>query len=398
MTASVASRLPTKPVFVAATEHRPSLIIAWTLLVGTALVSALLHISGFAISWHYFVTGAQALSSAHPLSLYATHPELQFGPLTSVVAWPIVHFFAGPWRVLVAMGVMVVLGLLTVGEIRRALRPRSRRAHLCWFLASAAATVAWSEVAVHYGHLDDAIALYLVFVAFRLTKNGHWITASICIGLAIDAKPWAVPLAALLLAGPVHGWVKRLVIVGGIVAAAWLPFLIADPATLNLFHFTIPVEHAAPLHVLDPAAHTTPPWCRALQFGVGGAFAFLAVRRGRPEWAVVAVFAARLLFDPSVHTYYGVELVLAAALVDIVARRFAWPWFTTSAFLVVYAPHYLLTHALGIRAWSSLIYLSGVLALVLVASVLVRTGRSGRASLTIRDRLSGDRSELLGTR
>jgi len=76
-------------------------------------------------SWHFFALGGRLLTRPAPdrggLHLYATHPELQFGPLTLLVAVPLRHL--DPWQgrvaatvLLTVMGLVVLAGLVRVRE------------------------------------------------------------------------------------------------------------------------------------------------------------------------------------------------------------------------------------------------------------------------------------------
>lgn len=64
-------------------------------------------------SGHHFVTGARVLASPDGVPVVATHPELQMGPLTLVVALGIVSW-GGAGAIVVAGAGMLLLGALVL--------------------------------------------------------------------------------------------------------------------------------------------------------------------------------------------------------------------------------------------------------------------------------------------
>ncbi len=311
----------------------------WLVLSAVAVVAAGLHLMVSAwFSWHFIVAGSQDLYSPAGLHLYARHPELQMGPLTFLlggvfaVALPAV---VGQWA---ALGFMVAAGLFALRDGWYLADIRSAGQARLWMLAACGATLVWSEVAVHYGHLDDVMALVLMVRAIRLARDGRAVSAALFVGLAIDFKPWAVPVAAVLLAAPGRLRAAGLLL-GGVLLAVWVPFFLADPASIGIVHFRIPVSSDSSLKVFGVANAFTPPWDRAAQLGGGLLIAGVAVLRRRWSAVLLLIVALRMLLDPATYPYYDSGLVLGAAILDG-SGRLRVPVATAVAVLTVDLPAY----------------------------------------------------------
>ena len=288
----------------------------WLVLSAVAVVAAAVHLLVRAwFSWHFIVSGSQDLFSPAALHLYARHPELQMGPLTFLLGGVFAVVLAGPVGAWAALGFMVVAGLFALRDAWYLADIRSDSQARRWMLAAGGATLVWSEVAVHYAHLDDVMALVLMVRAIRCARDGRALSAALFVGLAIDFKPWAVPVAAVLLASP-----GRLRAAGGLLAGlllvAWAPFFLADPATVRILHFGIPVSSASSLKVFGVTSPQTPPWDRLAQLGGGLLVAALAVLRRRWSAVMLLVVGLRMLLDPAAYAYYDSGLLLAASILD----------------------------------------------------------------------------------
>ncbi|RFA12998.1 hypothetical protein B7R21_09130 [Subtercola boreus] len=316
----------------------------WPALILWAALWAGAHVLEHGWSWHFLRAGARALVSGHPLSLYALHPELQMGPLAFVAAAPFSLLLPEQPGEILALIAMTGIGLLALREIRtltgasRHAPERNRR----WFLASLVILPVWAEVAVHWGHLDDALALLAALIGLRLLRTGHPIAAAVLFALAVDCKPWAVPLAALLLLAPRRRWLPVALVWGVVVAAAWAPFILGDPQTLTALRFAIPIDPASTLRLFGTPGDSTPGWDRYVQ--LGGAFALAAVAVWKKRWAgaFLIVFAVRMLLDPATKNYYDVGLVIGAGIFDISLALTVVPWLSIAAVLLVYLPSYAL--------------------------------------------------------
>ncbi|MFD0574918.1 hypothetical protein [Dactylosporangium darangshiense] len=297
---------------------------------------ALLHARSAGFSWHYFVLGAQMLASSSPISgglhVYAAHPELQIGPLALLLAVPLTHL--DPWHGRIAAVVLLTAGgPLLLAALAR-IRERSGRMSDPLLLVTGMLVLpVWTEVAAHFAHLDDALALAAIVAATGTIRRGSAVATGLLLAVATDSKPWAIGCAALLLALPAGRRARAAAVFVAGVALAWIPFVLGDPRTLNLGRFTIPNVAGSALNALGVHDPRTPSWDRAAQLLLGVAVAVIAVRRGR--WAAVplAVVCARLLLDPETYTYYTSGLLVATALVDLYVPARGFPMWTSAAAL-----------------------------------------------------------------
>ncbi|HVV21032.1 MAG TPA: hypothetical protein VHF06_16470, partial [Pseudonocardiaceae bacterium] len=229
--------------------------------------------------------------------------------------------------------------------------------------------LSWEMLAVHFAHLDDVLALALLAAAALAVTYGSPTLAGVCVGLASDAKPWALACAALLLA--FHGRARwRALTTGAIVVVlAWAPFVLADPRTLHAAaSFAIPNVPASGLRALGVTVASTPSWDRPVQIALGCLLGAAAVARGRWPAVLALGIGARIALDPSVYTYYTAGLALGVLWWDLVAHRRPIPLLSTLCFtgitLVLVITHNART--LGeLRLWT-----------VLVATVVMLAGRT----------------------
>ncbi|WP_433042892.1 glycosyltransferase 87 family protein [Dactylosporangium sp. CS-033363] len=286
-------------------------------------------------SWHYFLQGASALADADDpvrggLHVYAAAPILQIGPLSFLAVLPLLP--AGGlvamlgWQILSAAAGLLLLWLV------RGLVPRWERDDAWLALAAAYFMPVWMFLAVGVAHLDDVLALLLSVAALRAARAGHgWLTG-LLLGLATDAKPWAIGFAALLLLVP--GWRRRLaafVVLGVAVAVAWVPFFVGDPGTSNALRFAIQNHPASALHALGINDPYTPPWDRPAQLVLALALGALAVWRGRWQAIPLLTVASRLVLEPGGNKYYIAGVVVGTIIWDFAGARHALPWWTMSA-------------------------------------------------------------------
>jgi hypothetical protein len=346
------------------------------------------------IAWKFFVQGTDILFTSHGipgahrpgLDLYAVYPQLQIGPAAYAVA-EVLRQLGPDYGLVAAEIVMTGMGLLVIAltqGIAVAARPElaARPARLRRYLLVAGAffVIAWEELAVAFGHLDDCLAITCAvagvwaWVALRASAQVRAALTGTAIGLAAAAKPWAfvflpviaLPLIAapliaapssvtrasvtrasvtraltgrLLLAGP---WRPRLAAVavaagcGAVVtSAAWLPFFTGDGATANALHYQIANMPNSALRALGVSSSRTPSWDRAVQILLGCALGAVAIVRRR--WAAVILLGAgaRIALDPGVHKYYTPEVMAGALLWELVGQRRAWPVWTVLGFLTL---------------------------------------------------------------
>src|ERR1035437_7213327 len=134
---------------------------AWFPWVWMAIWAAM-QVGHALVSWHFVATGAALLRSDEAgagMHLYAAHPQLQVGPLTFLAAAPLNGL--PPWL----SGWMAAVVIAATGPAM--LHSLSRLPHLTVTdrqrgLSAAVLLPVWAELAVHYTHLDDALALGLL--------------------------------------------------------------------------------------------------------------------------------------------------------------------------------------------------------------------------------------------
>jgi hypothetical protein len=328
----------------------------WQLLGIWTAVWAAAHVTAYGYSWHYFAEGSGLLfggGSGGGLDLYATHPQLQIGPVTLAAAAPIAALGPRAGRI-AAVLVMTAAGPLLLNAIWKLLPARARSSPWPLLGAGLIFLPVWTELGTHYGHLDDVLALVFGVAAMHAVARRRPVLAALLLAAATDAKPWAAGFAAMLLALPRPTWRRSLpVFIGGVVFA-WLPFAAADPHTLAVTGFTIPNSGASALRALGVSAARTPSWDRPAQLALGALLAALAVRRGRWPATILLVTGARIVLDPSVYPYYTSGLLVGAVAYDLLAARHRWPWTTLAGAVTLYVAHcagylhILSPHALGV--------------------------------------------------
>lgn len=266
-------------------------------------------------SWHYFVTGAKVVGSPGWVHVFSTHPELQMGPLTLIAALGVV-WGGGVVATLVASALMLALGALVLVMVLAMQRVGSatRRATRL-LVVGALLAPAWTLLAVHYGHLDDVLALVAVVGAMlALARSRPWV-ATLLLAAAVGFKPWAAPIAVVLLAG--HRGVRLLSLFAVLVAAPWAVFVIGDPSTLHVGSFAINVAPDSALRVFGVSADTTPVWDRPLQLVLSVVIATGVMRRGLVCAVPFVVLSTRMLLDPGTYPYYTTGLLVAALVLDV---------------------------------------------------------------------------------
>jgi hypothetical protein len=192
--------------------------------------------------------------------------------------------------------------------------------------------------------------------------------------MAIAAKPWGVVAVPLVLALDGAWRWKALAIAAGIGAVAWLPFVLADPGTLDTVKPAVITDEASVLHLFGLSLTEPPSWVRPVQLGAAIALGATAALRGR--WAAVLLvgIAMRLALDPRAFLYYSVGLAMAALAWDLLRSRHPLPVYTLVTFLLLNNA-YLLVDDPGIRAALRL-----AITVTVVATAIV-TGESALSAL-----------------
>ena len=319
------------------------------------------------VSWHFFATGAALLSSDQTgagLHLYATHPQLQIGPLTFLAATPLNGLATWLSGAIAAVTIAASAPAMLQSLSRLpGLTISTRQSGL----AAAVLMPVWAELAVHYTHLDDALALALLVAAIHAVARSRPLAAALLLAASAGAKPWALAFVPLLLVLPRVRWRRTAAVWLAVVVAAWLPFVLADPRTLHASGFSIPNVASSSLRALGVTAASTPSWDRPLQLLVGVILGAVAVHRGR--WLVVpaVVLAVRMLLDPGAYPYYTAGLVLATVAVDVAWRQTRWPWVSMGVVAGLYAVRFVgpLTPTNELLGWLRAATLLAILAVAL---------------------------------
>lgn len=353
--------------------------LPWVLAAVWALLWFLAYARSGGGSWHFFSFGASVMSDLDDarsagLHVYAEHPVLQIGPFTFLVAWLLGvvspdHGLPGAQVVGCLLGVLVVVLVRRVGLVSIAAgRLHLDRRQLDRRLVAASVFFApvWMYAAVSSTHLDDVLAMTLTVAALGLALADHPVAAGLAVALAIDSKPWALPMGVLLLLLPtMRSRAVALAAAGLGVAVAWLPFFLADPQTWRAVHFTIVNTRLSGLRVLSVTDPRTPPWDRPLQTLLGAGLALGAVLRGRWAGAVLLVMATRVALDPSTNNYYMAGVAVGALLWDVLGSRARWPVWTGTVLVVLFLARW--AHALDfLHGWALLGFAAAATAAVLL--------------------------------
>ena len=256
-----------------------------------------------ATAWHWFDHAAPLLigqgAGPHGLHLYAGHPEFQFGPVSILVAVPLV--MAGALAAMVTLSAVGVWCAIVLTRLVGRLRPWAdpRATWISTTVGGVLLIVVWGDVAVRTAHLDDGIALAATVAALAAAARGRGALAAVAFGLAAAAKPWALAFVPILLAlDDDHRW-RHLALAFGVVAFTWAPFLLAEPETLRLGHYAIANESSSALRALGVHDPATPGWVRPTQLVGGLVVAAGLATRGRWASVVMVAVAMRLLVDPA---------------------------------------------------------------------------------------------------
>lgn len=225
-----------------------------------------------------------------------------------------------------------------------------------------------------FGHLDDVLALLFTATAVQAVRARRPGITGWLLAAATVCKPWAVaflPLAWVLPRG--RRWAVAVAL--GVPLLAALPFVLADPATLQAAAFRIPNAAASSLRLLG-VTDATPRWDRPLQFVLGAALAAVAVRRGRWPAIIMIAAAVRIRFDPQVYSYYTAGVLLGTVIWDVQVRRGrvvpVWTW---AAFGALFACRYVPLPPLALGGLRLVICLVVILCALFVPGALARVLR-----------------------
>lgn len=303
-------------------------------VVATALVAAATW-STSALSWHFFVDGAAALTGPSGLHLYADHPDYQIGPVAFGVAWLLGLLGTTGGRV-VAQVLMTAVGPLCVLLLSRALPPELRGRRVLW--AALAIIPGWVVLSVRWAHLDDVLAMLFAVVALVLVLRRRPVWAGAAMALAAASKPWAIDFTPLLLGLGRRGWRPAALTLAGGLVLTWGPFVVAAPGTLTALRPQVLLAPGSGLYALGIRGDIVPAWDRTVAFVVATGTALLAQLRGRWAGVLVGAIAVRIALDPQDNAYYLGSIAVAAAVYDLGGTRWRGPWLTLVSTAVFWQP------------------------------------------------------------
>ncbi len=310
----------------------------WVLTAWLAIISTVHALIWAGHGWVWFPEGSRLLFSSSWSHLYAQHADLQIGPLTFVLVAPVV--FALPARAgeVTAVVLMAMTGLVVLGQLRALLPAPTRSSTRSFLIAGLCLLTLWAELAVTFAHADDVLAILFTVLALRALRLEHAYLAACLLALAADCKPWAVIFVPLLLLIPHRDRLRAGAVWASVIAAAWLPFYLADRHSLAVATFGITNDAASSLRVLGVNTATTPSWDRAAQLVLALTLGIVAIRRGRWSAVLLVTVAARLLLDPGIKSYYDAALLTGTVLSDLLLFAGPVPLLSISAVIVFYLP------------------------------------------------------------
>lgn len=287
------------------------------------------------LSWHYFADGSRLLTGGSGFHLYAEHPELQTGPLSLAVA-ALGHPLPAAAAQKVALVAMTAAGPLLLAILVPVVDPARRAVRV--LLAGLVLAPAWTVLSVRWGHLDDVLAMAAAVLAIRALHAGRPVLTGLALAAGVACKPWALGFFPLLLALPASGWVWAAAAAATGTAIAWLPFVVADPATLTAMHPNVALVPSSGLHTLGVRGTVVPSWGRTAQLLGETAVAAIAGLTGRWPGVLLVAVAVRLALDPQDNAYYLGSAALAAVVFDLLGTRWTIPWTSLVTVLVLWQP------------------------------------------------------------
>jgi hypothetical protein len=327
--------------------------LRWVMLAAwTAICFGLCVRAGRAgIDWSTVDRGAHLLTGGHQaggLHLYARDPSIQIGPLTLGVV-RFIELFAGRHAAMAVALIGTALLLPALAGLERAVRfttdVAGRRAALLTLIGGLFVVPAWLQATVVYAHPDDVLVAVFTVGALVAVARRRPALLGLMVALAIAAKPTALVLVPLVFvfSGRSRATAASFAALG---LAAWLPFVVADRATLLASHPQTLVQPHSGLSLFGLAGTPAPTVLRLAQFALPLVIGWLVVRRG--QWAAVPLigYGLRVAIDPGDFAYYAVGVLVAALAWELLRdeperfTRWAWyiPWTVIAASIALSAP------------------------------------------------------------
>ncbi len=309
------------------------MLVLLVLLLASVAAATVLRPSDTGDFW-YFADRAADLFGSSGLHVYADHPKIQSGPITLLVAGAIESIDPGGFVLVPICSAALCFATLVSLASTRGARVRSP-----WMLLGGGLLlVAWWWYLALYGHLDDAIVLFLATIALVAIQRGGHVRAAVVVGVMLAVKPWAVFLLPLTLRPAERGW-RRLAMPTvslAVGALCWAPFLVASSGTLDGLRPPVAVAADSVVQLFGVGVGgDVPAALRMAQLIVALLVVAVVVWRGHPEAALLGGVAVRLALDPATWEYYTVGLVLGALVWDVGRSRLRWPAATVAATMLV---------------------------------------------------------------
>jgi hypothetical protein len=295
-------------------------LLAWLLPLSAAALVAALGTRDPA-DLPYFAHAARTLFSGNWPDTFAD-PSLQVGPLQLLVI-ALGDRLGG----MAALDYVVGLGLtaLAVFTAGRLLRRRPYRAASQLAFGLAVVVLGLTAEAYSYGH-PAQVAIPLLWVLAALdAREGRVLRAGTLLGLSAGLEVWGVlGFPVLLLAPAFRLGLRGFAVQAAVTAALFAPFVLAGD--FRMFDYSWRVEGWTLVRFFVAPGSEFPWGLRLLQgacaLAVGAALALALRRTGRALWVVpLAIVAVRILFDPTVYSWYwlGLETLTLLAAVDLLA-------------------------------------------------------------------------------
>lgn len=308
--------------------------------------------------WLIARAAGRTLWSSKGLEVYAAFPRAQMGPLALTLA----QLPRSIYVVLTAAAIAPCIYWLSEAAVGHR-EDWTARSLFILSVGAALCIVPWSQLAWK-GHADDALVILGLALMLKSAAGGSRRGKLLGLGIAVAGKPTALVLLPFLLTSGAE-FAAGL----AIVAAIWLPFLLAEPiALLRAGRGVMSVAPGSLPSYLGTSAHASPPaWIRPVQLFAGLGASAIGVLRDHAAEGLLLGFTIRALVDPNPAPAYSIPLVLVAVAVDL---GHGWPITLPLAMLSFWLAQPVLNGGTGVYRIAALI------ALALACGALLRPSPS----------------------